>query len=372
MHDIPYEDAIHRIQEESGLSLAEIQSRIDAKLQQLSGLVSKDGAAHILANELGIQLAKPAPEVGAELKISDVRLGARNISVVGRVVQKYDPKSFNKNGREGRVASLLLGDDTGVIRVTFWNDQVDAFNELVQGDVLVVRNPFVKPAYQQDRLELQLNTQSTIIVNPEGVVVAQRDMPQRAPATQKYIRDLKDTDENVELIATIVQVYDPRFFDSCPKCNKKLISDNQCAEHGEVVGSMNCSMNAVLDDGTGTIRATFWKQQALRLTKSDEPAFARFREDPTSFEDVKNDLLGEFLKVVGKVRRNEQQDRLELTAQLVTLDVDPAKELEGLQRKFESSPAVAVQKVQAAIEKKEADESGMSVVEDDVVSLDDL
>jgi ssDNA-binding replication factor A large subunit len=374
MIDIPYDEAIRRINEETGLSIGEIQARIEAKLQQLSGLISRDGAAHILANELGVQLTKQAAP-GAQIKISDITLQSRNIALAGRVVRKYDAKSFNKNGREGRVASLLLGDETGVTRLVFWNDQVDVFTELQEGDILVVKNPFVKQSYQQDRLELQLNTQSSLVVNPEGVSVEKKEFArtERPAAVQRYIKDLANDEENIELIATIVQVYDPRFFDACPKCNRKLLGANQCAEHGEVIPAMNFSMSAFLDDGTGNIRASFWKQQAMKLTGKTEHEFTQYRDDPTKFEDVKNDLLGEFVKVVGKVKRNDTFDRLEFTANLVFTDVDPAAELENLDKKFTQKVVTQVEKTVVKEAPGQLDiEESLSVVEDDVISLDDL
>lgn len=379
MIDVSYEEALRKLNQETGLSLAELQARVEAKLQQLSGLISREGAAHILANELGVQLTKPAAAPGAKLKIADITLQSRNINVDGRVVRKYEVREFNKNGRQGRVASLLLGDETGVTRLVFWNDQVDVFMELNEGDILVVQNPFVKQSYQQDRLELQLNTQSILTVNPEGVMVEKREFPktERPAAVQRYIKDLTGDEENIELIATIVQVYDPRFFDSCPKCNKKLLADNTCTEHGAVIPAMNFSMSAFLDDGTGNIRTSFWKQQALKLTKKTEAEFAQYRDNPTTFEDVKNDLLGEFVKVVGRVKRNETFDRMEFTANLVFTDVDPAKELENLDKKFSEAPLhhiVTTEEKTVAVEKDgklDVDES-ITVVEDDVISLDDL
>jgi ssDNA-binding replication factor A large subunit len=375
MIDVSFEEAVRRISEETGLSVAEIQSRINDKLKSLAGLISRDGAAHILANELGVQLTKLAPQQGASLKINEITIASRGIVVSGRVVKKYDVKAFNKNGREGKVASLLLGDETGVTRLVFWNEQVDVFEELKDGDILVVKNPFVKQSYMQDRLELQLNTQSALTVNPEGVEVAAREFQrtERPPAVQKYIKDLGD-DENVELIATIVQVYDPRFFDSCPKCNKKVLGENQCPEHGEVIPSVNFSMSAFLDDGTGTIRTSFWKQQAIKLTGKTEAEFVRYRDEPTAFEDVKNDLLGEFVKVVGKCKRNETFDRLEFTAQLVFTDVDPAAELANLEKKFGTKPAEPkpTEPKTTEPEKPKSDSDEISVVEDDIISLDEL
>ena len=56
MIKIPYEDIISKIKSGSKLSEEEIEAKIEAKLKQLSGLISKNGAAHIIANELGVKL----------------------------------------------------------------------------------------------------------------------------------------------------------------------------------------------------------------------------------------------------------------------------------------------------------------------------
>jgi len=385
MIDVSYEEAVEAIQKATGLSVDEIGRRVAEKLETLGGLVTRDGAIHILANELGVQLVRSASDA-SPTKINDITLRSRNLLVTGRVVKKYDAKTFNKNGRDGRVASLLLGDETGVTRLVFWNEQVDVWNELKEQDILVVKNPFVKQSYMQDRLELQLNTQSTMVVNPEGVTVENRPgfggtgggYQERAPRVQKYIKDLQDGDENVEIVATVVQVYDPRFFDSCPQCNKK-VTGNQCATHGEVVSVPNWSMSAFLDDGMGNIRTSFWKQQSLKFAAKTEKEFLVYRDDPTTFEDVKTQLLGEIVKVVGKVKKNDTFDRLEFTANLVFTDVDPQAELEGLQKKFEAAkknlPEAAVStSAPATPEQPVAKETGdgLNVVEDDIISLEDL
>lgn len=373
MLDLPYEVAVERIKAHAGLTDAEIEARVQEKLTQLSGLISRDGAVHILANELDVPLT-PAQPQEQKAKIKDLRLGMRGLNVTGRVVRKYEVRSFDKNGRQGKVASLLLGDETGVTRLVFWNDQVDgAFAEIKEGDVLIVQNPFVKQSYREDRLELQLNQQSTLTVNPEGVTVAGREQPDRAPRVQKYLKDIQGGEDNVEIIATIVQVYDPRFYDACSQCRKKL-TNGLCPVHGEVPGETNFSMAAFLDDGTGNVRTSFWKQQSLVLTGLNEAEFLRFRDDPTAFEEVKNALLGEIVKIVGTAKRNDTFDRLEFTANLVFRDVDPAKELENLERKFEAGRATAAtaQEPLAAMPQARKGDDSVLVVEEDVLSLDDL
>ena len=51
-----YEEILRRIEEKTGLPNEEIEEKINKKVVQLSDLVSKEGAAHIVANQLGIKL----------------------------------------------------------------------------------------------------------------------------------------------------------------------------------------------------------------------------------------------------------------------------------------------------------------------------
>ena len=54
MIDIPRAEIVTKIKEAKGLSEDEINAKIQEKLTQLAGLISEDGAAHIIANELGV------------------------------------------------------------------------------------------------------------------------------------------------------------------------------------------------------------------------------------------------------------------------------------------------------------------------------
>ena len=51
-----YEKLIERISRTSGLEKEEIEKKVVAKQEKISGLISKEGAAQIVASELGISL----------------------------------------------------------------------------------------------------------------------------------------------------------------------------------------------------------------------------------------------------------------------------------------------------------------------------
>src|SRR3989338_8000605 len=97
MIKIPYEQIIEKIKIESGISEDELDEKINAKMKQLSGLISREGAAHIVANELGIKLFE---NVTGKLQIKNIVPGLRNVETVGKVLQAYELREFNTNNRQ--------------------------------------------------------------------------------------------------------------------------------------------------------------------------------------------------------------------------------------------------------------------------------
>jgi glycerol kinase len=103
-----------------------------------------------------------------------------------------------------------------------------------------------------------------------------------------------------------------------------------CPEHSAVTPDFSYVMNVVLDDGTETIRCTFFRNQAERLLEKTKEELMKYRDSPESFEQVKTDLLGNQLKLIGRVNKNDMFDRLEFITQLVFLNPDPEEELKKL------------------------------------------
>ena len=62
MIQLPYEKLVEKIVENGNISENEVAEKIRKKMDSLSGLISKEGAAHILANELGVKLSLPSKE----------------------------------------------------------------------------------------------------------------------------------------------------------------------------------------------------------------------------------------------------------------------------------------------------------------------
>ena len=72
--------------------------------------------------------------------IKDLQARQGNVEVVGVVIEKEAAREFNKFGKTGKVANAVLKDETGKIKLTLWNDDVDKINI---GDKIHIKNGYV-------------------------------------------------------------------------------------------------------------------------------------------------------------------------------------------------------------------------------------
>jgi len=318
MIKMPYAQIINKITQSSGISEEEAQTKVKEKMDQLSGLISQEGAAHIVANELGVKLF----ETG-KLKIKDVLAGMRSVETVGRVAQLYEVREFVTNGREGKVGSFLLGDDTGAIRIVLWGSQADQMKEMQEGTVVRIQDAYVKENMNA-RKELHLNTNSRIILNPEGETVPEYKRPD---AVRKKINELTEQDSTVELLGTIVSVFSPTFF-----VPKSMRTDDGTAPNPD---NLSYAINFVLDDGTETIRVVCFRDQAEKLIGKRREEMLEFQDAQEKFDPLKTELLGQMLKLNGRVSKNAMFDRLEFVANTVDKNVNAEEEIKKLDSEIE-------------------------------------
>ncbi len=324
MIKIPYEQIVEKIKKEANISESDINERVNSKMKQLSGLISKEGAAHILANELGIKLFDA---FSGKLQIKNIIAGLRNVDTIGKVLQVYELREFTTNERHGKVASLVIGDETGTIRAVLWGDQADNIKNIIPGMVLKIAGGYVRD--NNGRIELHLNDRSKLILNPEGESVNVKPRT----SERKSISQLNENDGFVEILGTIVQIFDPKFFEVCPQCNKRVKNVEgifSCPEHNNVEPDFSYVMNLIVDDGTENIRAVFFRDMADKLIKSNREKILLYRKEPEKFEEVKTELLGSIIKLNGRIKKNIFFDRIEIVADDLSLNPNPEDEIKRL------------------------------------------
>ena len=63
------------------------------------------------------------------MKIKDV-LAQQNATLENvEVIEKAEERTFQKFGKEGRVCNATIKDDSGELKLTLWNDEIDTVSE---------------------------------------------------------------------------------------------------------------------------------------------------------------------------------------------------------------------------------------------------
>ena len=75
------------------------------------------------------------------MKISELKVGASNVTVQGKVTQKDAPREVvTKYGKRLSVANITLQDDTGSIAMSLWGADI---NNVDVGDLIEIENGYV-------------------------------------------------------------------------------------------------------------------------------------------------------------------------------------------------------------------------------------
>ncbi|MDP6704249.1 MAG: OB-fold nucleic acid binding domain-containing protein [archaeon] len=241
-----------------------------------------------------------------------------SVNVVGRVIRNFGVNEFERDGRTGKVANLVIGDSSGTAKLVLWNEKAEKSVELAVGDIVRVGNGFVKQG--QAGLEIQANWGTTLVKNPEGVEVpAADDINYTAGSSnngapkervEAKIADLKEGDKYRQVRGAIVNIFGDNFIHlMCPECNKK-VREGQCDKCG-IIEKPNklLIINGTIDDGSGTISVTFFREAAEKLIGVTP------EEISSSSVDIiakVNEALGKEVVVEGSVKRNDYMDRIEL------------------------------------------------------------
>ncbi len=180
-------------------------------------------------------------EVGGEATADSLTLGQSDVSLRGVVLGTDAIRTFERDdGSEGRVANLTLGDETGRVRVTLWDERADRAEELEVGQSVAVVDGYVRE--REGDLELHVGSRGAVDELDEPV---------------EFVPKATDIDD-VEIgqtvdIAGVVRSADPvRTF------------DRDDGSEGQV-------RNVRVQDRTGDIRVALWGDKAdVDLGAGDE------------------------------------------------------------------------------------------------------
>lgn len=306
-------EIIQKIIAKTGLSEEEVNKRVLEKQRELSGLVSLDGAAYIVAKELGLDLIERAFK---RTEIKSISPGIRNLSLVGRVTKVFEPREFEREGKKSKVASIFLADSSGSMRMSLWDDQTLLTERLKAGMAVEVYGAYTRD--NRGETELRLSRRGGI------KILEKTDLPQLEElekiAETEERTNLADAKEGsvCEVRAALLQLFESEiFYEICPQCGKRVRQpDLKCVEHGAVQPQYAMVLSGVIDDGSANTRAVFFREMAEKVLglKTQEALLQK-----THIFDRVEELLGNEFVFRGRIRRNQMFDRQEF----IVSDVKP-------------------------------------------------
>ncbi|WP_231751748.1 OB-fold nucleic acid binding domain-containing protein, partial [Halogeometricum sp. CBA1124] len=120
-------------------------------------------------NGVEVSVDKVEPDSEAEIdvqtqdsyRVEDLSLGLSDVNLKGRVLSTDSVRTFDRDdGSEGRVANLTLGDPTGRIRVTLWDEKADLAEEYDPDITVEVVDGYVRE--RDGSLELHVGNRGTV------------------------------------------------------------------------------------------------------------------------------------------------------------------------------------------------------------------
>ncbi|WP_407355228.1 OB-fold nucleic acid binding domain-containing protein [Methanolobus sp. WCC5] len=232
-------DEINEVYEKLGgvISKDDFTRKVQEKVEQMSGLCDTRTAAMLVAHDLGV-----SDNVQTQLqKISDINPNCNNVKFIAKVMSVFPAKEFNRNdGTIGRVANIIVADETGSIRLTLWDDRADLAKT---GEIGIGQNYQIAGYVKEGYSGLEVN------IGNNGVF-CETDEKVEARIESKHIEDIKNGMGDLNIRARILDISDIRTF------NKKDGGTGKVA-------------NILIGDQTGKIRVTLWDEMA-DLTKDLE------------------------------------------------------------------------------------------------------
>ncbi|MFH1325412.1 MAG: hypothetical protein ABIH49_01420 [archaeon] len=287
MSEVNYEKLVNIISKISGLEKSEIEGKVKAKVDKISGLISKEGAAQIIAAELGVVIENE------KLKIDELVHGMRKANFVGKIIGVSPVRKFMRNGQENKVANLIVADETSNIKTVLWDTnhiEMIETGKIADGSIVEIVNASIRDN------EAHLGSFSDLKMSNEVLNEVKTERVKR----EKNISDFKIAD-NVKARAFVVQTFEPRFFYVCPECRKKAInggSDFTCEAHGKIVPEKRALINIVIDDGTATVRTVLFHESLNKLGVTNP-------DDIDLLIRQRQDVLGREMFFIGNVRMNK-------------------------------------------------------------------
>ena len=249
-----------------------------------------------------------------KISIDEVEEDENDKIIIGRVIEIFEQRTFERDDGEGLVRNIEIADDTGSVVVVLWND--DANKEFELGQAIKLQNPRFRYNDRTNRVEASVSSSTTILEPSESELekLPSLDELMEMIFTQKSIESLYEDDTNVHIIAKIEEVgVDRTLLRRCPNCRAGVEESEDeyvCDNCGYVFDepAYTFMIPVRVDDGTGSIQATFFDNLAEELSGMTKEEVISTIEDGYGVDEKLQDLIGYTIEFIANVNFDEYNE----------------------------------------------------------------
>jgi replication factor A1 len=226
------------------VSRNQILETLEIEKSKTGGLIADETLLRLIAARYGVEILQD--RVYRKLSISHLVPGLNDVTMTGRVVAVYPPRTF-EGEKSGKFANLMIADKDATLRVILWNDKVELIEagELKAGQIVRFSHGYTRED-RKGKAELHLGNRSQIEVAPKNLKADEY------PSIGKFatkISKITKAYENIHLTGTVKELFPASTFTR---------SDM----------STGTVMRFTLADETGEIPVVVWNEKAEELEKS--------------------------------------------------------------------------------------------------------
>jgi len=150
-----------------GMLRERIKERLTRERKKTNGLISDEILLRMIAGEFGVQFDVSRASA-PELPVANLVPGLNDVSVVGRVVAVYKPKTFTGR-KNGMFASFFIVDRSSILRVVLWNSKASLLESdgVKVGEIVRVSHGYTKEG--REGVELHVGEKSKIETSPSDM-----------------------------------------------------------------------------------------------------------------------------------------------------------------------------------------------------------
>jgi len=239
-------------------------------------------------------------------KLIDIGTADFSVDTIACVLQLSYREVLVK-GRQSRVISGVLADETGRLPFTSWVELAG----IDIGSIIRIEEAQIRMFRGMPSINILSNTKVSSVGSEEAEKISFTFESAAKDPIPIKIEEIASRDSMFDVAAAgnVVSVRPGSgIISRCPECSR-VIQKGNCRVHGKVEGIRDMRIKAVLDDGTGSMSVMFPRELAeiiygKTLEEAEQLMFSDVSKDAV-YEDLRRFLTGRYLAVRGNSSKSE-------------------------------------------------------------------